>query len=405
MMRRRSIRSLAVESGEGRVHRPDYVFGLTVAVISVLGLIVMYSISPAIAALKEEPSSFYFTRHAMFFAIGIIAFMVTTSLSTKMLKRLIVPLIVASAGISVIVLALGGVGARWVQLSGLSFQPAELIKFTMVISLAYFLNQRIESKEIHVFQKTLRVVLIAVALVAGVMVVLQRDLGSTAVLVAIVGVMLFMAHVPIKPLVIGFLAVVVLASLAIVSTPYRRDRFQTFMNPERDCQTEGYHACQALIAVGSGGLVGLGIQNSVQAYGYLPESATDSIFAIYAEKFGFVGAMILLALYTVLLTRMFVIMQRAPNYFMRLIVAGVIAWIGFQATINIGAMLGLLPLKGITLPLISYGGTSIMFILASLGVVFRISRYTLTRRTLSFAASDVSETRSVPSARVMRSLR
>jgi cell division protein FtsW len=168
----------------------------------------------------------------------------------------------------------------------------------------------------------------------------------------------------------------VLLAAAIVSTPYRRDRFETFLNPQRDCQNTGYQACQALIAVGSGGLVGLGLGRSVQAYGYLPEAQNDSIFAIYAEKFGFIGSILLLGLYGMFFNRLKRIIERAPDQYSRLIVVGIAAWLAVQTMINIGAMLGLLPLKGITLPFVSYGGTSVLFIMAAVGMAFNISRYT-----------------------------
>jgi len=164
--------------------------------------------------------------------------------------------------------------------------------------------------------------------------------------------------------------------LLILPFSYRRDRITTFMNPERDCQTSGYQTCQALIAVGSGGLFGKGLAHSGQAFGYLPEAANDSIFAIIAEKFGFVGASMLIVLLTMFFVRVKNIMERAPDDFSRLIVAGVLAWLSTQAVINIGAMLALLPLKGITLPFISYGGTSVIFVMAAVGLVFNISRYT-----------------------------
>ena len=209
------------------------------------------------------------------------------------------------------------------------------------------------------------------------------------------GIMLFIASVPLKPLVLLFLGLTILGALAVVSTPYRRDRFETFMNPERDCQNEGYHACQALIAVGSGGLFGLGVGNSVQAYGYLPETPTDSIFAIYAEKFGFVGSVILIGLLGALVLRMIRVASRTQSWEARLVMIGFITWIGVQSMINIGAMLGLLPLKGITLPLVSYGGSSLIFILFALGVTLRISCYTSVRKNNIESKQQIDTTNSI----------
>jgi cell division protein FtsW len=366
---------------EGRRHKPDYILLLLVGLISLLGLIVIFSISPALASINELPSSFYFMRHLLSFGLSVLMFIVVSRIPGRWLKKLIVPGIALSIVTSIMVLTLEGIAARWVTIGGLSFQPAELIKLTVLLALGLFLSRQIENKSIADFHKTLKPILYGVGLIALILVVLQRDLGSMAVVVAMVGVMLFMARVPLKSLVLGAVAIMLLATIAVASTPYRRQRFDTFMNPERDCQSEGYHACQALIAVGSGGIFGLGVGNTVQAYGYLPESATDSIFAIYAEKFGFVGAVALIALYGGLLSRLIKIVRTAPNYFYRLMVSGVTAWIGFQGSINIGAMLGLLPLKGITLPLMSYGGSSMLFIMMSLGLVYRLSHYTLARKS------------------------
>jgi cell division protein FtsW len=170
--------------------------------------------------------------------------------------------------------------------------------------------------------------------------------------------------------------VIIGTALAISTSGYRRDRLMTYLNPERDCISSGYQACQALIAVGSGGMFGRGLAQSGQAYGYLPEAANDSIFAILAEKFGFVGVAVLLSLFIALFTRFKNIMERTSDDFTRLVTTGVLAWLSTQAIINIGAMIGLLPLKGITLPFISYGGTSVVFVAAAVGLVFNISRYT-----------------------------
>jgi cell division protein FtsW len=188
--------------------------------------------------------------------------------------------------------------------------------------------------------------------------------------------MAFIAGLPMKRIMMIAAIVVIGTILAVSAIPYRRERLLTYLHPESNCLTTGYQACQALIAVGSGGIEGLGLGRSVQAYGYLPEAQDDSIFAIYAEKFGFIGVMILLALFITLFARLRVILERSPDMFSRLLVTGVLVWFSTQMIINVGAMIGLLPLKGITLPFISYGGTSVLFVGAALGLVFQISYYT-----------------------------
>jgi cell division protein FtsW len=181
--------------------------------------------------------------------------------------------------------------------------------------------------------------------------------------------------------------------LAISATPYRRARLETFLHPDSNCQGSGYQACQSLISVGSGGIVGLGLGNSVQAYGYEPEAANDSIFAIYAEKFGFVGTIILLLIFSFFFTRLKTIAERLPDDFSRLLVIGVLAWFSTQALINIGGMVGLLPLKGITLPFISYGGTSVVFSAAAVGLVFQASQYTSYSVPRDIESSSVGQRR------------
>jgi cell division protein FtsW len=188
--------------------------------------------------------------------------------------------------------------------------------------------------------------------------------------------MAFVAGIPLKKIAtIGGL-VALLVVIAISSSSYRRDRVTTFLHPEQNCQTTGYQACQALISVGSGGLLGLGLGYSVQAYGYTPEASNDSIFAIMAEQFGFIGTVAIVVIYGIFIARLKRVAEHTPDHFRRLLVVGVMAWLSTQMIINVGAMIGLLPLKGITLPLISQGGTSLIFLTAALGLVFQISRYT-----------------------------
>jgi cell division protein FtsW len=264
---------------------------------------------------------------------------------------------------------------RWVRLGSLSFQSVELVKFAILIWLAGFLAERIREGSIRSSRSTLRPILIALGAVSVVIVGVQSDLGSTGVMVAMIATMAYVAGLPIGRIMLIGSAVLLMLVLAVSATPYRRARLESFLHPQANCQSSGYQACQALIAVGSGGTIGLGLGSSVQAYGYLPEAANDSIFAIYAEKFGFVGSVILLAVFVAFFTRLKSIAERLPDDFSRLLVIGVLAWLSVQTFINVGAMIGLLPLKGITLPFISYGGTSVVFAAAAVGLAFQASQY------------------------------
>jgi cell division protein FtsW len=264
---------------------------------------------------------------------------------------------------------------RWVRLGSFSFQSVELVKLAILVWVGVFLHDRMREGTLGDMQRTFKPLLILLGIVGVVVAGVQSDLGSTGVIIAMVGTMAFVAGLPMKriAMVVGVIAIGTL--LAVAAVPYRRERLLAFTHPEADCQDSGYQACQALIAVGSGGMFGLGLGRSVQAYGYLPEAANDSIFAIYAEKFGLVGCLILLAILVGFFYRLALIAERIPDDYARLLVVGILTWLAIQAFINIGAMIGLLPLKGITLPFISYGGTSVVFAAAAVGIVFQLSRY------------------------------
>ena len=369
-----------------RKHRPDYGLIVISSILLAVGLVVMYSIGPALAAQGGGVGDNYFvTRQFIAIIFGLAAFWATSRIPLGTWQKWQKPLIVVTILLCLATVLMGGRGNRWIQLGVLSFQPVELVKFTLVVLFAGFLSGIVSSGQTQSL-KTLRPLLYTMGAFGFVIVALQKDLGSTVVLMAMIAIMAYIAGLPMKRLFIfGGIALAVII-LAITSTAYRRERFLTFMQPERDCAVEGYHACQALIAVGSGGVLGVGVGRSVQAYGYLPKAYNDSIFAIYAEKFGFVGVVALLALFGSLLLRILNVMARAPNVETQLICAGVFAWLAVQTAVNVGAMVGLLPLKGITLPLISYGGTSLVFVMAALGLVFQISMYTSMRKSLGRSA-------------------
>lgn len=376
---RNSSASALSSDNLSRRHRPDYLLIILATLLSVIGLIVVYAISPGLAASKNIDTNYFVTKQVISVTLGFLAFAVFSYLSLRNLrhsKNILIGLSVIGA---VVVQFFGDQvnGAyRWIQIGGLSFQIAELIKFTIIVWAASFLVERLRRGEIEDFKKTLKPLLILLFIVGIVVARLESDLGSTGVMVAILAMMGFVAGLPLKRvgLIIG---IVILGTfLAISTSSYRRERVATFLNPTSDCQDAGYQACQALIAVGSGGVVGKGLGNSIQAYGYLPEPQNDSIFAILAEKFGFLGVSIVIAIYVALFSRLRRIIERTIDPFSRLFVVGVLAWLSVQTMINIGAMIGIFPIKGITLPFISYGGTSILFVMAALGVVSQISRYT-----------------------------
>ena len=362
-----------------RQHKPDYLLVIITLILLLIGLVTMYSIGPALAISQGVDQHYFVNKQLLAIGLGLTAFVIFSYVSLDFLARSrkkLIWLSLISIVAAVILSGPPGGADRWVQVGGLSFQVAELIKLSVIVWVAWFLVQRLKTSEIKSSKKTLYPLLILIGL-AGVLVAgLQSDFGSAGVIVAITVVMAFSAGLPIKRLALIGAIVLVGATLSIVSTPYRQDRLATFLSPTSDCQNQGYQTCQALIAVGSGGMFGLGIGNSVQAYGYQPEAANDSIFAILGETFGFVGSTAIIGLFALLFSRMRRIIMHTSDSFSRLLVIGVLVWLGTQTIINVGAMIGLLPLKGITLPFISFGGTSMVFVMAAMGVVFKISKYT-----------------------------
>ncbi|MCX6725472.1 MAG: putative peptidoglycan glycosyltransferase FtsW [Candidatus Saccharibacteria bacterium] len=375
--RRRPI--LASGEAKRRKHHPDYWLLVISIVLMMIGLIVVYAISPGLSVQKHVTENYYVSKQLIAIALGVFTFIVVSNMSIQTWRHIERPLIVTAGIASLAVRVIGervNGAYRWIQVGGISFQAAELIKFALLIWIAGFLSDRIRTGEINDYQKSSKPLIIALVLVAIVVGKVQSDLGSTGVIIAIMGTMIYVAGLPLKKLAVIAGVVGVAVVVLVLGSGYRRERLNTYLNPNQDCLTTGYQACQALISVGSGGMFGLGLGRSVQAYGYLPEAANDSIFAIFAEKFGFVGTTVLIALFVAFFSRLKKIIEHSTDTYSRFLVTGILAWLSTQTIINIGAMIGLLPLKGITLPFISSGGTSIIFVSAAIGIAFQVSRYT-----------------------------
>lgn len=346
----------------------------------VIGLVVVYAIGPALTASSGGKGANYVAHQLIAIVLSAIAFGVTARVPlsrwTQLQKPLVIGAVAATAMAVLLPVNPEYPAHRWVRLGGFSFQSVELVKFALIIWLSGFLAMQLQRGKITDVKATFKPLIILLAVGGFIIAGIQSDLGSAGVLVMMAGAMAYVAGLPMRRIMLFGAVIAIGVVLAVAAAPYRRDRLFAFMHPEANCQTTGYQACQALIAVGSGGIAGLGLGKSVQAYGYLPEAANDSIFAIYAEKFGFIGCIVLLALFGALFARMARIAERVSDMRSRLVVVGVLTWLSVQALINIGAMIGLLPLKGITLPFISYGGTSVVFVAAAVGLVFQLSAYT-----------------------------
>ena len=383
-----------------RSHRPMYQIVLYMGLLLLLGLIVMYALGPQRANVMNYAygtnysDTYFFGKQLTSVAIAVVAFSVFYFVPYKWFTGERSKYVLWAGFLSCVLLFLLGSllhlslaketnGAyRWFYLGGLgSFQPSELLKYGILLFLAGFLGRRASQGKINDFHETLVPVGVISALSLLMIVVLQKDLGTGVSLIAIVLSMIIVSGVDWK--IIGkILGVVAFCGLVLIFTsPHRIERVMTFIQGDSHKTASGqedknYHIQQARIAIGSGGLLGLGIGKSVQATGYLPEAINDSIFAVMGETFGFVGLMAILALFTALLLSILHVAVRLPDTTLRLIVAGIFGWIASHVVLNIAAMTGLMPLTGIPLPLLSYGGTSMLFIAAALGLVFQISKYT-----------------------------
>jgi cell division protein FtsW len=349
-------------------HRPDK--GLIIIIFSllILGLIILFSASVLTSHL-------FF--HQLFYGagVGVIAFLILQRINYRNWKKFALIIFFVSLVFLVLVfvpsLGYGHAGAqRWIAIKGISFQPSEFLKLAFVIYLAAFFSKK------EIAFNSLIPFLIIMGIIGGLM-ALQSDAGTLA-LIAIIGFIIYFLSgakfYQLATIVIiygaAFFALIKLA-------PHRMARFITFFNPSIDPQGISYQINQALLAIGSGGIIGRGLgYHSQQIYGYLPEPIGDSIFAIWAEQLGFIGCLILIALFFVLAFKGFKIASKASDNFGRLLAIGITCWLVIQAFINIAAITGLIPLTGIPLPFVSYGGSALIVAMAGAGILVNISKFT-----------------------------
>ena len=382
-----------------RRHRPMYQIVLFMGLLLMLGLVVMYALGPQRANVMnfthgtKYSDTFFFNKQLISVIISVVAFSIAAMVPYRWLtERRSRHLFFIGLAACVLLVICGAVlhlpfandtnGAyRWFYLGGLgSFQPSELLKFGILVFIASFLARRYQQGKINDVQETLIPLGIITAVAMFVVVVLQKDLGTGLSMVAIVLSILAVSGMEWRILT-KVLAILGVAALVLTfSSPHRIERVMTFIQGDSHQMGEGaedtYHIQQARIAIGSGGLLGLGIGKSVQATGYLPEAINDSIFAIMGETFGFLGLLGILALFTALLLSLLRVASRLADMRLRLIAAGVFGWVASHVVMNIASMTGVMPMTGISLPLLSYGGTSMVFIAAALGLVFQLSAYT-----------------------------
>jgi cell division protein FtsW len=349
-----------------------------VAVFNLLGLVMVMSAS-SVVALDEYGSSWYYvTRQAVWASIGAGAMILVSRLDYHVWRRLATPLLLGSLITLALVLVPGvGVGAngatRWIGVGALTFQPAELAKLTVLLWCADLLARR--GAYMHNTRATLRPVIVVLAVTAT-LVMLQPNLGTTIILAAIALSLCFVAGAPLGRLAgWGALGVGAAVTLAIAA-PYRRARVFGFLDPWADPTNAGYQNIQSLVGLASGGLAGTGLGASRAKWGFLPYAHTDFIFAIIGEELGIVGAVVVVGLFALLGIIGIRIALHAPDRYGLLVASGVTAWFLVQAFVNIGAVIGILPITGVPLPFVSAGGSSLVFNMTAAGLLLSVARRT-----------------------------
>jgi len=352
-----------------------------------IGLLMVFSASPTMA-MRLGDSYYYLKRHIIALVFGLAALYAGFRIDYYGLKNFSLYIISVSVALLFIVFIPGvGIGAggasRWVYFGLFSFQPAEIAKLALIVFLA---------KEFS--ESTLRkaaLPALAATLAVAALILKEPDIGTSIIIAIIAFSMFYLAGTPVRSIIVTFM-VSFFALLALSLTrAYRFRRILAYINPWSDPRGVGFHIIQSLIAVGSGGIFGLGLGGSRQKFFYLPQNYTDFIFAIFCEEMGLFGALGVLLLFLLFIGRGIRIARNAPDVFSLLLSGGIVSWIGFQAILNISVVLGVLPTTGIPLPFISYGGTSIVTSLFGVGLLLNISRF----RAASTAPSGKLEAEAV----------
>ena len=356
---------------------PDmWLFGAVVALVSV-GVVMVYSASAIIAADRFRDPYFFLKKQLFWAVLGFGCLWAAMTLNYRILERIMLPLLVVSLVLLVLVLVppfsqeINGT-RRWFRWGPVSFQPAELAKFSLVVYLAHFLTRRREVVEI--FWRGLLPPLLVAGSMAG-LVLLQPDMGSSLTLVVLVFCLLFLAGGRVRQMTLVAASALPLLAVAIYMAPYRLKRIMTFLDPWADPRGSGFQIIQSYLALGSGGLFGRGLGESKQKLFYLPEPYTDFIFAVLGEELGLLGAVSVIGLFGLLIWRGIRIGLGAPDPFGALLALGLTALLACQTLVNLGVVTGALPTKGLPLPFISFGGSSLIMAMVSVGVLLNISQH------------------------------
>lgn len=355
----------------------DRPFLFIVFILLGIGLLMIASAGVLYGETRFNDAYFFFKRQLIGLSIGLVSMYLFSRISYHIWRPLSVPIFVVAL-ILLVLIFIPGIGtsaygaARWIELGPISFQPSEVMKFAIVLYLSAWLAGKGKEKTEDFYEGL--VPFLAVLFLVAFLILKQPDTGTLFLIFGMSMSIFFYSGANLKHIA-GMGALALLSFFILLKTaPYRMQRFLVYMNPEHDPQGFGYQMTQALVAIGSGGLFGVGLGYSHQKFNYLPEPVTDSIFAIFGEEFGFVGTTVLISLFVFLALRGIRIAKNAPDRFGELLGIGIVSWIIIQAFVNISAITGLIPLTGVPLPFVSYGGTSLAVLLSAIGILLNISR-------------------------------
>ncbi|WP_067842102.1 putative lipid II flippase FtsW [Amphibacillus sediminis] len=360
---------------KNRLKKFDYGLIIAILAMAIFGLVMIYSASYTLGTLRYDNGSYFFTRQLIYLLIGVLIFIIVSFVSLKTLGQLSPILILLSIVLLVAVLfpqigVLRNEARRWIAIGPMVFQPSEIVKVFMIIYFSYIYAKK--QPYIDQFKKGVLPPLLILGAVF-LLILKQPDLGTATHILLICGLIVVFSGV-------RFHHILLLASIGIggiaffaVSQPYRLERLTTFLSTFDDPSGDGYQLINSYISIATGGLTGNGLGNGVQKLGYLPEAHTDFIMAVVVEELGLLGVIFVICGYLFILYRGIQISKEVESVYLKLLALGVTFQITIQAVFNLGAVSGLLPITGIPLPLISYGGTSLVFTLLSLGILVNVS--------------------------------
>lgn len=347
-------------------------FGLKIwfslILLLLIGLFLVYDAS-SVEAYRDLGDKYYYLKYQSLYGfIGLLICFATANFNYHKLKK-IIPYIYAANLVFLLAVLIPGIGlnlqgsSRWISLGSFVFQPSETMKLVNIIYLATWLEKKPEFKKFFI-----------ISAIPSVLVVLEPDLGTAMILFFTSWLVYFLSGAPIKNIFWGLVSAGLSGIVFISLSPYRRNRVTAFFDPSQDPLGISYHINQVLIALASGGLTGLGLGQSRQKYSFLPEAPTDSIFAVLAEELGFAGSLAFLFLLLYFVFLLLRTAQHAGDKYGQTLAAGITGWLGIQMFLNLGSMLVLVPLTGVTLPFISYGGSSLLVSLMAVGIIININK-------------------------------